>query len=172
MPVSLSLDLVGDAPSAACFETWRARLHAVDLIVELLHLQTVILICLLAKGRRRATLCADAFLCETHKATFAILHHLCVFSGSTDSTSTITARVVLGRRQVHLILVGSSRLDHTRWLPNDLLVGQDLALLAPSVAIPTCMAHLRVISEAQIELARVELHHIGRCTQFLSSKSI
>ena len=146
MPIGLSLDLVGDASSAACFETWRARLHTVDLVVKLLHLEAVILVCFFAKGRRRATLCAYAFLCKTYEATFAILHHLCVFRSSTHSASAITARVVLGRSQVHLILVGPSRLDHTRRLPYDLLVRQDLALLAPSVAIPTCMAHLRVIS--------------------------
>ena len=123
MPISLRLDLVGYAPDYRG-SLW---LHPNHLMLDLLNLEAVFVADLLVEGSRRGPV-SDALGCSIRCACLAGCSRLPVFAAVRDVRLVCAARVVLRWRQVHLVLVRSPWLDHTRWLSDDLLVGHGLAL--------------------------------------------
>lgn len=82
-----------------------------------------------------------------------------------DRPGRAAAGVILGWSEVHLVLLSAAWLNHTRWLPDNLLIRRS--------SIPFAyLTHLRVVSEAQVELRGIQLYNVGHCGQFLHTKLI
>ena len=96
-------------------------------MLDLLNLEAVFVADLLVEGGGRGSI-ADGLGCNIRCACLAGCSRLPIFATIRDIGLICAACVVLGWRQVHLVLVRSPRLDHTRWFSDDLLVGHGLTL--------------------------------------------
>lgn len=166
MPVRLSLHLVADG--AAVHHWGPVSRPARHLILYLLHVEAVFVADLLVQGGgRRAS--ARNFDRSALGALLLVSGALLVrvLRSPIGHRLSRAARVVLRGRQVHLVLLGTAGLDHTGWLPDNLLVGQGVALDGA-----TGCAELRVIRQPQIELRGIELDDIGDSAEFLRAQIV
>jgi len=128
VPVHFRLHLVADRAAIDDWgSVWRPTSH---LILNLLHIKAVFVADLLVESRRRGAIArimfddgllgATSYCFTTSTALLLVVGILLSPIGNRLSRATC---VVLRGRQVHLILLGATRLDHTGRLPDNLLVG-------------------------------------------------
>lgn len=148
VPICLSLHLIRDATVDD-----RGPMLWENGVLDFLNVEAVVVADLLTKDSTwRISSCFGSWSPQIWFLLRGVFHLL------NCATWSSAWSIVLGRCQVHLVLVCTTWLNHAWRLAHNLLVGHRLTL--------PWLAQLWVIGETQIELRGIQLHHVRSRFQF------